>query len=124
LHEDEAQFGGGFEDEFAVGAEALEEANEVFNSISGFASMADRQNHNLFPVVVIQGDVGPLPEFNYPLAKLWRQLFDRTANLQVLAERFHTLPDRLDGALCGFPAFGSQKLMETGHIQQGRLGPP
>ena len=38
--------------------------------------MADRQNYNLFPVVAIQGDVGPLPEFNHPLAKLWRQLFD------------------------------------------------
>jgi hypothetical protein len=65
-----------------------------------------------------------MPEFNHPLAKLWWQLLDRTANLRVLAERFHTLPDRLDGALCGIPALGSQKLMETSYIQQGRLGPP
>jgi hypothetical protein len=86
--------------------------------------MADRQNHNLFPVVVIQGDVGPLPEFNHPLAELWWQLFDRPANLRMLAERFHTLPDGIDGALCSIPALGSQKLMETGHIQQGWLGPP
>ena len=86
--------------------------------------MANRQNHNLFPVVVIQCDVGSMPEFNHPLAKLWRQLFDKTANLRVLAERPHALPDRLDGALCGIPALGSQKLMETGHIQQSRLGPP
>ena len=85
--------------------------------------MADRQNHNLFPVVVIQGDVGTLPEFNHPLAKLWRQLFDKTAYLRVLAERFHALPDRLDGALCGIPALGSEKFMETGHIQQSRWGP-
>ena len=86
--------------------------------------MADRQNHNLFPVVMIQGDVGSVPEFDYPLAKLRRQLFDRAANLRVFAERFHALPDRLDGALRGIPALGSQKLMEPGHIQQGRRGPP
>jgi hypothetical protein len=92
--------------------------------ISGFASVTDRQNHNLFPVVVIQGDAGPLPEFNHPLAELRRQLFDRPANLRVLAERFHTLPDRLDSALCGIPALGSQKLMETDDIQQGGLRPP
>jgi hypothetical protein len=65
-----------------------------------------------------------MPEFNHPLAKLRRQIFDGTANLRVLAESFHTLPDRLDGALCSLPALGSQKLVETGHIQQGRWGPP
>lgn len=90
------------------------------SSISGFASVADRQNHDLFPVVVIQGDVGPVPEFNHPLAKLQRQIVHETANLRVLAESFHTLPDRLDGALRSLRALGSQKPMETGHIQQGR----
>ena len=86
--------------------------------------MADGHNHNLFSVVVIQGDVGPVPEFNHPLAKLRRQLFDGTASLRVLAERFHTLPDGPDGALGGIPALGSQEAMEAGHIQQGRWGPP
>jgi hypothetical protein len=89
--------------------------------VSGFAPVADRQNHNLFPVVVVQGHVGSLPEFNNPLPKLRRQLFDRTANLRVLPERFHTLPDRFDGPLRGFTALGSQKPMKTGDIQQGWL---
>ena len=103
---------------------AVAETDADGASISGFARVADRQNHNLFPLVVIQGDIGPLPEFNHPLAKLRRQLFDRTATLRMLAERLHTLPDRPDGALCGILALGSQKLMEAGHIQQGRVGPP
>jgi hypothetical protein len=87
------------------------------NSISGFASVADRQDHNLFSVIVIEGDVGSLPKFNHPLTKLWFQLFDRTTNFRVLTEGFYTLPDRLDGALRCFRALGNQKLMETGHIQ-------
>jgi hypothetical protein len=40
--------------------------------MSGFASVADRQNHNLFPVAVRQGDVGSVAEFNHPLAKFRR----------------------------------------------------
>ena len=45
------------------------------DSIPGFASMAHGQNDDLFPVVMIQSDVGSLPEFNHPLAELRRQLF-------------------------------------------------
>jgi hypothetical protein len=91
-------------------------ALEEYNSISGFASVADSQDYDLFPVVVIQGDVGPRAEFDHPLAKLRRQIVYKTANLRVLAECFHTLPDCLDGAPGGVPALGSQKLMETGPI--------
>lgn len=41
----------------------------------------------------------------------------------MLTERFYALPDYLDRTLGRIPALGSQKVMETGHIQQGRLGP-
>ncbi len=85
--------------------------------------MANRKNHNLSPVVMIQGDVCSGREFDYPLAKLRRHLFDRAANLRMFAERFHALTDRLDGPLRGIPALGSQKLMEPGYIEQGCLGP-
>ena len=61
--------------------------------------MADSQYHDLFPVVMIEGDIGPMPEFNHPLTELRRQLFDRAANLWVLAERFYALPNRLDSTL-------------------------
>jgi len=83
-------------------------------SISCFASVADGQNHDLLPVVVIPGDVSALPEFNHPLAKLRWQILDRAAHLRVLVERFHTLPNGLDGALCCVLALRRQKLMETG----------
>ena len=85
--------------------------------------MADRQDDHLFPVVMIQSDIGSLPEFNHLLAKLGWQLFDRTANLRVLAERSHTAPDHLDGSLGGSWTLGSKKLMEAGDIQQGGRGP-
>ncbi len=94
------------------------------HSIPGFASVADSKNNDLFSVVVIQGDIGPLAKLNYPFAKLWRQLFDRTSNLRVFAERFHAVPDRLDGVPRGIPAFRSQKTMQAGQVLQSRLGPP
>src|SRR5258708_10090058 len=72
---------------------------------------------------MIQVDVSSLSEFNHPLAELRRHFFDRAANFRVLAECFQALPDGLDGALCGVPALGSQK-METRHVQQGRSRPP
>jgi len=37
---------------------------------------------------MIQSDIGPMSDVNHPLAELQRQLFDRTTNLRVLAERF------------------------------------
>jgi len=89
--------------------------------ISRFTSVADGQNHDLFPVVVVQGDVCCMSELDHPLAKLWRELFDRASNLRVLPERFHTLPNRFYGPLRGLPALGRQKLMKAGYIEQGRL---
>jgi len=85
--------------------------------------MADRKNHHLFPVEVIQRDVRPPPEFDHPFAKLRRQLFDRAANLRMLAECFHALAESPDRALCCILAPGSQEFMEAGHIRQGLLGP-
>jgi hypothetical protein len=56
---------------------------------------------------MIQGDIGPLSEVDHPLAKLWRKLFGRTADLRVLAERFYALPDHLDSTLSRMAALGS-----------------
>jgi len=85
--------------------------------------MPNCQYHNLLAVPVIQSDIRPTSEFNYPLTELRRQLFDRTANFRMLAERFHALPDCLDRALGCFPALGRKKGMETGYIQKCRLRP-
>lgn len=75
-------------------------------SISSFASVADRQNHDLFTVVVIKGYVGALTELNQPLAKSRLHFLNGTAHLRLLAERFHTLPYRLDRTLCGSRILG------------------
>jgi hypothetical protein len=88
-------------------ASAPREAIGETRSVSGFASVADCQYHDLFSVVVIQGDIGPESEVNHPLAELRRQLIDRRANLRVLRERFHAKPDCLDGTLGSIPAFGN-----------------
>ena len=40
------------------------------SSVYGFASVADLQDHDLFPIVVIESDVGPLAKLNRPLAEL------------------------------------------------------
>src|ERR1035438_8424387 len=85
--------------------------------------MPHRQHHDLFPVVVIQGYIGPTSEFNYPLAKLRRQFFDWTADLRMLAESLYSLPDCLNGATGCILALGSEKVMEASHIQQGGLRP-
>src|ERR1700678_945107 len=94
------------------------------SSVSGFASVADRQYHDLVPVVMIQSDIGATSEFNDPLAEFRRHLFDRAADFRVLAQRFYALPNCLDGALGGIPALRNQKLMETGYVQQSGLRPP
>src|SRR5258706_9350790 len=88
--------------------------------------MPHRQHHNLFPVVMIESDIGSVSEFNHPLAELRRQLFDRTATLRMLRKRFHALPDCLDHTLGRLPAFGSknEERMETCDIQQSGLQPP
>jgi hypothetical protein len=69
--------------------------------------VADCQYHNLFFVVVIQGDISAMSEVNHSLAELRRQLFDWTANFRVLAEHFYTLPNRLDGTPGCVAALGS-----------------
>src|SRR5271155_5395711 len=85
--------------------------------------MPNRQYHDLFSVVVIQGDVGPAPKFNHPLPELRRHFLDWATNFRMLTERFHALPDRLDGTLGSVATLGSQKGMETGHIEQRGLRP-
>ena len=69
--------------------------------------MPDRQDHDLFPVVMIESDIGPAPEFDHPLAELQRHFFDGAANFRMLAQRFHALADRLDGTPGRIPALGS-----------------
>lgn len=95
----------------------------AFNLASRFAAVADRQYHDLFSVIVIESDIGPMSEVDYPLAELWRQLIDRTANRRVLHDRFYALPDRRDGALGRVQTLGSQEAVKTGHVPQGRLRP-
>jgi hypothetical protein len=78
--------------------------------------MADCEYHNLFPIVMIKGDVSSMSEVDHPLAKLRRHFFYRPANLRMLAESLYTLPDRFDGALCRVAAPGSQKIMKPDHV--------
>ena len=75
--------------------------------VSGFATVADCEDDDLFTVVVIQNDVGALAEFDDPFSEFRRQFFDGAANLGVSVERFHALPNCLDGSLGRVPAFGS-----------------
>ncbi len=60
--------------------------------------MPQGEYHDLFPVEMIEGDIGSTSEFNHPLAELRRQFFYGTANFGMLPERFYTLPDRLNCA--------------------------
>jgi hypothetical protein len=77
-----------------------------------------RQDHDLFPVEVIEGDVSSTSKFNDPLAEFGRQLFDWSTGLGVPAQHSCSLPDRFDGATGRFRAFGGEKIMEAGHIPQ------
>jgi hypothetical protein len=86
--------------------------------------VADRQYHHLLSVIVIEGDVSSMTEFNYPLAELRWHFFDGTANLWMLAEFFDALSDRLDGTPSRISALGKQKIIEAGHIEERGLGPP
>src|SRR5271165_1251031 len=79
--------------------------------VSGFASVANRQYHDLFSVVVIQGSVRSASEFNHPFAELGRHFFDRPAHLRMPGQRLYTLTHRLYGALGGVPALGCKKIM-------------
>jgi hypothetical protein len=47
--------------------------------------VANREYHDLFPVVMIQSDVDSMSEFNQPLPELWCRFFDWAADLGVLA---------------------------------------
>jgi hypothetical protein len=85
--------------------------------------MANRQDHDFFPVIVIQRKICAMSEFNDPFAELWRHFFNRAAHLRVPGKRFNTLPDRFDGAPGGVSALGSQKGMKAGDIQERRFGP-
>ena len=71
------------------------------NLVPSFASVADRQYHNPFSVVVTEGNMGSMPEFNHPLAKLRRHFFDRATDFRVPAKQFDAPANRLDGALGG-----------------------
>lgn len=63
--------------------------------------MADRENHNLPPVEMIESDVGAAPELNDPLAELGHHSLHGSANLRMRAERFHALSYRGDRAAGG-----------------------
>lgn len=83
--------------------------------------MPSCQYHDFSSVVVIRDNMSPTSKFNHPIVKLGRQLFHRAANFRVLAEGLYALPDRLDCALGRIPTFWDEEVIETGHIQQGRL---
>lgn len=55
--------------------------------------MADGEDYDFIPVVVVQDDIGSLAEFDDPLAELGRHFFHRAANLGMTAEDFDALPD-------------------------------
>ncbi len=89
--------------------------------ISGWASVTDGEDHDLFAVVVIEDDISALAEFDDPLTELRRQFVHGAANLWMSAERFHSLPNCLNGSLGRVLAFGGQKIIESSHIQHRRL---
>ena len=88
--------------------------------VSGFASVADGEDHDLLSLVVIQDNIRALAEFNDPLPKLRRQFVHGASNLRMGSERFDSLANCLDGALRRVAAFGSEKIIETRHVQQRR----
>ena len=92
--------------------------------VPGFASVADRKNHNLLPVVVVQRNISPLPKFDHPFTIFGRQFLHRTTDFWVLAQGFHALPDGLNSALRSLFALWGQKLVEASYIPQGLRRPP
>jgi hypothetical protein len=90
-------------------------------SVSDFASVADRQDYDFLPIVMIQGNISSMPEFDDPLAKLWRYFVYQAANFRMLGERLDPLPNRLNRALGRVAAFREEKVVETGDIPQGRF---
>ena len=92
-------------------------------SVSGFASVTDGQYDDLFPIIMIQGHIGPAAEWNHPLAKIKRHLFGRAADFGMPGEQLYTVPDCPNGALGGIAALGSKEVVESGHIVQGGFRP-
>jgi hypothetical protein len=88
-----------------------------------FSAVPDCQHHDLFSVVVLQGDIGAMPDLNHPFAEFWGQIADRRPTLRMFGERFYALPDRFEGALGSVSALGNEKGMETSDIEPSRLRP-
>lgn len=95
----------------------------LLRSIPCFTAVANGEDDNLLPIVMGEGDVGALTEFDDPLAKLGGQIFNRATDLWMPAKRFDTLPQGMDGALRGIAALRSEKGVEPGYIRKGWLGP-
>src|SRR5580704_453533 len=92
-------------------------------SVSRFASVANRQDHDFLSVIVIQRDVGATSEFNHPLTEFRWHFFYRAAYLGVPGECLNTLANRFDGAPGGILAFRCEELVQTGNVEQRWLRP-
>ena len=71
------------------------------HSMPRFTSVADGQNHDLLSVVMVEGDISSVSEFNHPLAEFRRHFFDWAADFRMLGERSYALSDCFNGALGG-----------------------
>jgi hypothetical protein len=83
--------------------------------------VADREDHDLPAVEVIEGDVGTVTEFDDPFAEFGEHPVDRSTDLRVGGEGFHSTADGGNGAAGCVGAFGGQEIVETGEIGQSRL---
>jgi hypothetical protein len=83
----------------------------AIKSLSCFATVSNRENNDLFPVVMVQGDISPMAEFDHPLPEFYGELINWSANLRMFAEGFHALAERSDGALGCIQILRCQKSM-------------
>ncbi len=95
-----------------------------WESISGFAAVADGEDDDLFAVEVVEGDVGSVAEFDYPLAEFGEHFLDRAADLGMFGEGFHALADGGDGAAGCVGTFGGEEIVEASEVTERSLGPP
>src|ERR1700720_3371486 len=71
----------------------------LVTSVSRLAPMPHRQHHDIFPVIMIEADIGSVSELNQPLPELRRQLFDRAATLRLPGKALSALTNCLHRAL-------------------------
>ncbi len=86
--------------------------------------MTHSENHDFFLVMAVERYIRAIAEFDDPFTKFGWQVFDWPAHTWMFAQSFHALANGFDGATGSLWIFAGEKGVETGYIEQGRLGPP